>query len=86
MKQTVKNILTPAFWRSFAALLCVLLATSFMNTTVFPLFDNIWTGAREFAIFMGFLAFLTFGLISLLKPQVMASKATDTMGLGACRF
>ncbi len=83
MKQTVKNILTPAFWRSFAALLCVLLATSFMNTTVFPLFDNIWTGAREFAIFMGFLAFLTFGLISLLKPQVMASKATDTMGLGA---
>lgn len=79
----MRNIFVPAFWRSFAALVCVLLTTSFMNTTVFPLFDTIWAGAREFTIIMGFLAYLLYGLASFFKPQMLASKANGAIAFGA---
>ena len=36
-----------AFWRLFAALALVLSSTSFMNVSVFPLFDHVFGSARD---------------------------------------
>lgn len=77
MKKTLKDILTPAFFRSFLGILCVLLTTSFMNITVFPLFDATWSGAREFTIAIGLITFLVCGLVSLFKPHLLESRVTD---------
>ena len=39
-RANVRDLFTPAFWRSFAALSLVLSVSSFMNVSVFPFFDG----------------------------------------------
>ena len=82
MLKTLRDILTPAFFRSFFGLLCVLLTTSFMNITVFRLFDGIWSGAREFTIGVGLVAFLACGLVSLFKPRFLEARAINFVAFG----
>ena len=39
-RANARDLFTPAFWRSFAALSLVLSVSSFMNVSVFPFFDG----------------------------------------------
>ncbi len=50
-----------------------------MNITVFPLFDAIWPGAREFTIGVGLLAFLGAGLVSLFRPQWLEANMINSV-------
>lgn len=49
-RANVRDLFTPAFWRSFAALSLVLSVSSFMNVSVFPFFDGVFTYARDISI------------------------------------
>lgn len=56
--------------RAVAALACMLLVTSLMNIVVFPLFDDVFTFARDISQTVQALMFLAVGAVATFKPAL----------------
>ncbi|MCI8469694.1 MAG: helix-turn-helix transcriptional regulator [Eggerthellaceae bacterium] len=57
------------------ALALSLAATSLMNVAVFPLFDAIFTFARDISVTAGALTFLAIGLVSYRAPRMLTPRS-----------
>lgn len=73
MQKQIRELITPAWLRSFAAIAMVLLTVSFMNTAVFPLFDTVNVYSREVATTANALAFIALGIVAFLAPARLNS-------------
>lgn len=60
-----------AFWRSSAALALILSSTSFMNVSVFPLFDHVFGSARDISILLNAAALVVIGVVATFKPSLL---------------
>ena len=67
----VPRLFTPAFWRSFAALSFVLVASSFMNVSVFPGFDAVFAYARDISVTANAVALIAIGLVATFRPALL---------------
>lgn len=56
--------------RAVVALACMLLVTSLMNVVVFPLFDGVFTFARDISQTVQALMFLVVGAVATFKPSL----------------
>ena len=56
------------FVRVCAAVTCVLLAASLMNVSVFPLFDPLFTYARDISVVANAATLIALGLVGTLRP------------------
>ena len=63
-RANVRDLFTPAFWRSFAALSLVLSVSSFMNVSVFPFFDGVFTYARDISVTANAAVLIAIGLLA----------------------
>ncbi len=69
-----KHALSPFtrdFWRLFCALTLALVSSSFMNVSVFPLFDHVFTHARDISVLANATTLLAIGLIATFKPAFL---------------
>ncbi len=66
-----RSLFTPAFWRSFAALSLVLSVSSFMNVSVFPFFDVIFTYARDISVTVNAVVLIAVGLLATFRPALL---------------
>lgn len=57
-----------AFWRICAAVLCILLTSSLMNVAVFPMFDPLFTYARDISVIANAAALIALGLVGTFRP------------------
>lgn len=64
MEKTERN----AFLRVMGAMTLLLLTTSTMNSTVFPLFDEVFTYARDISVFANAAALVAVGLVAAFSP------------------
>lgn len=69
MLKQIKEVLTPAWLRTFFALAAVLLTVSFMNTAVFPLYDAINPYAREVTTAANVLTMIGIGAVAFFAPR-----------------
>ncbi len=76
------SMFTPAFWRSFAALSCVLFFMPLMNIVVFPLFDDIFTPARDISVITASVALIVLGLVATFKPAWLQTQLFQRISLG----
>lgn len=67
------EIFTRPFWRVTGALACIMLVTSLMNIVVFPLFDGVFTFARDISQMAQVAVLLTAGAVATFRPQRLAS-------------
>ncbi len=67
------EIFTRPFWRVAGALACIMLVTSLMNIVVFPLFDGVFTFARDISQMAQVAVLLTAGAVATFRPQRLAS-------------
>lgn len=67
------EIFTRPFWRVTGALACIMLVTSLMNIVVFPLFDGVFTFARDISQLAQVAVLLTAGAVATFRPQRLAS-------------
>ncbi len=77
----VPHLFTPAFWRSFAALSCVFVASSFMNVSVFPGFDAVFAYARDISVTANAAALIAIGLIATFRPALLRVNALNAGAL-----
>ena len=63
-RANARDLFAPAFWRSFAALSLVLSVSSFMNVSVFPFFDGVFTYARDISITANAAVLIAIGLLA----------------------
>ena len=67
---------THQFIRVCAAATCILLATSLMNVAVFPLFDPLFTYARDISVVANAVTLVALGLVGTLRPAWLHSEAS----------
>ncbi len=72
-----RDLFTPAFWRSFAALSLVLSVSSFMNVSVFPFFDGVFTYARDISITANAAVLIAIGLLATFRPALLHVRALN---------
>lgn len=70
-KSALRHLFTPAFWRSLAAVSLVLVTTSFMNISVFPQFDAVFSPARDISVLTNSVVLLAIGLIATFRPSLL---------------
>ncbi|MDO5791145.1 MAG: hypothetical protein Q4Q41_01090, partial [Coriobacteriia bacterium] len=80
-RANVRDLFTPAFWRSFAALSLVLSVSSFMNVSVFPAFDGIFTYARDISITVNAAVLIAIGLLATFRPALLHVRALNAGAL-----
>ena len=73
MKQTSStfDFLNATFWRHCAAFACMLVVTAAMNVAVFPLFDDVFTFARDISQTVQALTILLIGVLATFRPAVL---------------
>ena len=76
-RANVRDLFTPAFWRSFAALSVALATTSFMNVSVFPSFDAVFAYARDISVTSHAVALIALGLVATFRPAVLRVNALN---------
>ncbi len=86
MLKELRELVTPAWIRSFLALAFVLLAMSFMNTAVFPLYDSVNVYVREVTTSANILTMAGIGLVAFLAPSHLNAKALNIGALAALAF
>lgn len=69
------------FWRTCAGLACVLLATFVMNVSIFPLFDDLFTYARDVSVFVNSVVLIALGLIAKFRPQWIRYRVLNATAL-----
>lgn len=67
------------FWRMTAALTCVLVGMYAMNVVVFPLFDDVFTFARDISQLVLAVMALAVGIVATFRPSLLKSAP-----LGSC--
>lgn len=80
-RANVRDLFTPAFWRSFAALSLVLSVSSFMNVSVFPFFDGVFTYARDISVTANAAVLIAIGLLATFRPALLHVRALNTGAL-----
>lgn len=65
------------FWMITAALAMTTLTTSLMNAFVFPLFDSVFSPARDISVWARAIMLVALGLGTTFKPQSMHLRALD---------
>ena len=80
-RANVRDLFTPAFWRSFAALSLVLSVSSFMNVSVFPFFDGVFTYARDISITANAAVLIAVGLLATFRPALLHVRALNAGAL-----
>lgn len=63
-----EGMFSGAFCRTCGAVLCVLLTSSLMNAAVFPLFDPLFTYARDISVMANAVALIALGLVATFRP------------------
>lgn len=71
MKPQHQQVFSPAFARTCAALVCVLLVTSLMNIVVFPRFDAVFTYARDLSVMANAVTLIAIGLVATFRPAFL---------------
>lgn len=61
-------VITGEFVRVSIAVLCSLLGTTLMNVAVFPLFDPLFTHARDISVTINAITFIAMGLVGTFRP------------------
>lgn len=79
-----KGMFDASFWRVTAALTLITFSVSLMNQVVFPLFDPVFTFARDISVTANVAFMLAVGLLAAFKPQVMRLERTAEAVTGAC--
>lgn len=74
---------TGAFWRVTFSLACVLLATSLMNIVVFPLFDPVFTYARDISQTVQVVVLLGVGVTATFRPTALGKMPLLGLSAGA---
>ena len=64
-----------ACWRAIVALALATLAVQLMNRALFPLFDPVFTYARDVSISVSAIVTITLGILSLVRPHLMRPRA-----------
>lgn len=77
------GLFTPAFWRSLAAVSLVLAASSFMNVSVFPRFDDVFSPARDISVVANALVLLAVGLAATFRPALLCVRVLNAAALAA---
>lgn len=80
-RANVRDLFTPAFWRSFAALSLVLSVSSFMNVSVFPFFDGVFTYARDISVTANAAVLIAIGLLATFRPALLHVRALNAGAL-----
>ena len=62
---------TAMFWRVTAALACMVLSTYVTNIAVFPLFDTVFTFARDISQTVQALCLVTIGVAATFRPRIL---------------
>lgn len=65
---------TKQFWLATAALAMVISCAAIMNVVVFPLFDAVFTYARDISVTANFALLMALGLIATFKPAWLCVK------------
>lgn len=73
MKQTSStfDFLDATFWRLCTAFACMLVVTAAMNVVVFPLFDGVFTFARDISQTVQALTILLIGVLATFRPAIL---------------
>ena len=82
MQQVVDHIFSRELARTATALSFVLLATSLMNIVVFPLFDPVFTYARDVSVFASSAALIGIGLVAAFRPALLRVRLLQRVALG----
>jgi DNA-binding CsgD family transcriptional regulator len=83
MKHTGTDPFGSVFWRATVALALLMFATSLMNMVVFPLFDTIFTYARDISITANALVLVLIGVLATFRPRYLSSRIFIT-GMAVC--
>lgn len=62
------------FWRATVALALLMFATSLMNMVVFPLFDTVFTYARDISITANAVVLVLIGILATFRPRYLSSR------------
>ena len=73
-----------AFWRVTVALALMMFSVSLMNQVVFPLFDPVFTFARDISVTAYAVFMLVVGLLAAFRPQAMRLERTAEGVTAAC--
>ncbi len=74
MKDRSGQKLSPALWRTGAALSFVLITTTLMNVAVFPRFDAVFTYARDLSVLANSITLIAVGLAATFRPALLPVK------------
>ena len=66
-----------AFWRTTAALCLVLATSSFMNISAFPLFDHVFTYARDISVFAKVACLVIVALVASFRSSLLDSHVVN---------
>lgn len=85
MKQTSTtfDFLNATFWRLCVALACMLMVTAAMNVVVFPLFDDVFTYARDISQTVQASTVLLIGVVATFQPSALKSVPFDSVVFGS---
>ena len=70
-----------AFWRTTAALCLVLATSSFMNISAFPLFDHVFTYARDISVLANAACLVVVALVASFRSSLLNSHIVNIAAL-----
>ena len=75
-----------AFWRTTAALCLVLASSSFMNISAFPLFDHVFTYARDISVLANAACLVAVALVASFRSSLLDSHIVNIAALAFLVF
>lgn len=72
-----QRVCTPAFWRACAAVSLILASASFMNVSVFPQFDAVFSPARDISVLANAAVLLLVGVAATFRPAFLRVRALN---------
>ena len=75
-----------AFWRTTAALCLVLANSSFMNISAFPLFDHVFTYARDISVLANAACLVAVALVASFRSSLLDSHIVNIAALAFLVF
>ena len=70
-----------SFWRSAGALCLMLAASSFMNISAFPLFDHVFTYARDISVLVNAVCLVAVALVAAFRSSWLNSRVVNVAAL-----
>ena len=69
------------FWRATAALCLVLATSSFMNISAFPLFDHVFTYARDISVLANAACLVAVALVASFRSSSLDSRVVNIVAI-----